>query len=140
MGASAIRRSQRHAGQRLHFLLHVGEMLLAMMAGMVASAAIFVVATGLVVDEALRRHPVAFLLVQVLGMTVPMVAWMRFRGHSRRNSAEMAGAMVIPAVPLVALGLAGVLGARICGVYCVVGTGAMLALMFYRRADYAHQP
>ena len=127
-----------HAAHRLHFLRHLGEMTLAMMLGMVASAAVFVAATGLVVDDALRRHPVSFLLVQVLGMTVPMVAWMRFRGHTRRMCGEMAAAMVIPAVPLVVLGLTGVVGAQICGIYCVAGFAAMLGLMLYRRAEYAH--
>src|ERR671935_191355 len=62
-----------------HFLRHLFEMTVAMMIGMVASAALFVTALGMTVDEALRRHAVAFVVVQAFGMTISMVAWMRHR-------------------------------------------------------------
>jgi hypothetical protein len=36
-------------------------------------------------------------------MTVPMVAWMRYRGHGWRPSNEMAAAMFIPTFAVIAL-------------------------------------
>jgi hypothetical protein len=45
--------SDGHAASRLRFLRHLLEMTLAMMVGMVASAAVFLTAVGLTVDEGL---------------------------------------------------------------------------------------
>jgi flagellar biosynthetic protein FliP len=111
-------------------------MALAMVIGMIASAAIFVTAVGTTVDEALRQHAVLFVVVQALGMSVAMVAWMRHRGHGWRSCAEMAGAMVVPAIPLIALRLAGTISGPICGAYCALSIAAMVLVMFYRRSDY----
>jgi hypothetical protein len=67
-------------------------MALAMMVGMIASAAVFLSAVGMTVDEALRQHAVLFVVVQAFGMTVAMVAWMRYRGQAWRScSASSAG-------------------------------------------------
>lgn len=96
--ASPLHSRTRHIGS---FGRHLLEMAAAMMIGMVASAAIFVTALGTTVDEALRSHAVLFVVVQALGMTVAMVAWMRHRGHGWRACVEMTAAMVIPAVPLI---------------------------------------
>ena len=43
------------------------------------------------------------LLVVAAGMTVPMVAWMRYRGHSWHSCAGMAAAMVVPVIPFLCL-------------------------------------
>jgi hypothetical protein len=119
------------------FLRHLLEMTIAMMIGMVVSAGIFVTALGTTVDEALRRHAVAFVLVQVLGMTAPMVAWMRHRRHSWRACLEMATAMVVPAIPLVSLRSAGVISGSVCGLYCASTIAAMVLVMLYRRGEYS---
>jgi hypothetical protein len=111
-------------------------MALAMMVGMMVSAAIFLSAVGMTAAEAMRQHAVLFVVLQAAGMTVAMVAWMRHRGHAWRSSAEMAAAMVVPAVPLVCLRLLGVISGPICGVYCLATIVAMVALMLYRRSDY----
>src|SRR5919198_5661057 len=97
------------------FLRHLLEMTVAMMIGMVGSAAIFVTALGTTVDGALRRHAVAFVFVQALGMTIPMVAWMRHRRHSWRACSEMAAAMVAPAIPLICLRVTGTVAGSVCG-------------------------
>ncbi|HYZ79014.1 MAG TPA: hypothetical protein VE596_16740 [Gaiellaceae bacterium] len=120
-----------------HFLRHLFEMTVAMMIGMVGSAAIFVTALGTTVDEALRRHAVAFVVVQALGMTISMVAWMRHRRHSRRACIEMAAAMVVPAIPLVCLRVADVITGSVCGFYCASTIVAMLVVMLYRRSEYS---
>jgi flagellar biosynthetic protein FliP len=115
-----------------HFVRHYLEMVLAMAAGMMAYAMLFgrgMAFTGYR-DEALMA---AF-------MTVPMVAWMRYRGHTWRQAAEMAAAMVVPMAVVVILG-AGRPGVsdRAIGVasHAAMLLG-MLALMVVRRADYAH--
>lgn len=118
------------------FLRHLLEMGLAMMVGMMVSAAIFLSAVGMTAAEAMREHAVLFVVLQALGMTVAMVAWMRHRRHSWRSSSEMAAAMITPAVPLVCLRLVDVISGPICGLYCPVTVVAMIALMVYRRSDY----
>ena len=49
----------------------------------------------------------------------------------------MAAAMVVPAVPLICLRLLDVISGPICGFHCLLTIVAMLALMLYRRSDYA---
>jgi membrane protein YdbS with pleckstrin-like domain len=118
------------------FLRHFLEMGLAMMVGMIGSAAIFLSAVGMTAAEAMREHAVLFVVLQALGMTVAMVAWMRHRRHSWRSSSEMAAAMVAPAVPLICLRLLDVISGPICGLYCLATIVAMVVLMLYRRGDY----
>jgi hypothetical protein len=128
--------SREDAEHRLHFLRHLLEMILPMMVGMVVGAAVFLSAVGTPLDEALRRYPVPFTLVMAFSMTVPMVAWMRHRGHAWRSCSEMAAAMVVPAIPLICLRLAHVIGGPICGTYCGLTILAMVLLMLYRRSEY----
>ena len=108
-------RSLGHIGGGGTFVRHLLEMVAAMMVGMMASAAIFLSAVGMTADAALRRHAVLFVVVQAVGMTVAMIAWMRYRGHAWRGCSEMAAAMVVPAIPLIGLRLAGVINGPICG-------------------------
>jgi hypothetical protein len=122
------------------FLRHLFEMTLAMMAGMMVSAAIFLTAVGMTAAEAMREHAVLFVVLQALGMTVAMVTWMRHRRHTWRSSSEMAAAMVIPAVPLICLRLLDVISGPICGVYCLTTIVAMVVIMLYRRGDYDFAP
>lgn len=111
-------------------------MTIAMMVGMFASAAVFLSAVGMTLDDALRRHAVLFVVVQAFGMTVAMLGWMRHRGHAWRSCSEMAAAMVVPAIPLISLRLLGVISGPICGVYCGLTIVAMVLVMLYRRSDY----
>jgi hypothetical protein len=87
-------------------------------------------------DEALVRYPAQSLLVVAAGMTVPMVAWMRYRGHSGHSCAEMAAAMVVPVIPLLCLVWFGVTKSALCGPYCAATILAMLGVMVYRRGEY----
>jgi hypothetical protein len=115
---------------------HLLEMGLAMVVGMMLSAAIFLTAVGMTAEEGMREHAVLFVVLQALGMTVAMVAWMRHRRHNWRSSSEMALAMVVPAVPLICLRLLDVISGPICGLYCLVTLVAMVVLMLYWRSDY----
>ena len=68
-----------------HFLLHIGEMLLAMFVGMALFGALFsaiLIAAGTTYSEALEAVPEKLIaLALMVEMTVPMVLWMRHRGH-----------------------------------------------------------
>jgi hypothetical protein len=136
MGSVIKRDSPGHAAQAFHFVGHLLEMTFAMMVGMVAGAAVFLTAVGMTVDEGLRRFPELFVLVIAFSMSVPMVAWMRHRGHSWRSCSEMAAWMIVPAIPLICLRLAQVITGPVCGVYCVLSIVAMVLVMLYRRSEY----
>jgi hypothetical protein len=118
------------------FFRHLFEMALAMMVGMMISAAVFLTAVGMTAAEAMRRHAVLFVVLQASGMTTAMVAWMRHRRHTWRRSSEMGAAMVIPAVPLICLRVLDVISGPICGVYCFITVVAMVVVMLHRRTDY----
>ena len=124
------------SSQTIHFLRHLLEMVLAMMVGMFAGGVVFVSALGITVDQAVQDHSVSFVVTMAFSMTVPMVAWMRYRGHAWDRSLEMGAAMVVPAIPLICLRLADVVG-PICGPYCLFSVLAMVGVMVYRRSDYS---
>lgn len=123
-------------GPTLRLVRHLVEMMIAMHVGMGLGALLFALAVGSGGDAARRDHAVAYLLVLAFGMTVPMVAWMLYRGHSRRSAAEMAAVMVAPALPLVVLTLTDVVAGPVSGAYMGSSMVAMVALIVYRRAEY----
>ena len=131
----AIRRKVRISPFWLHFL----EMFAAMWIGMAAGRPVILAITGLSsTDQAYRLYPWQSVLSMALSMTVPMVAWMLFRGHGWRNSAEMAAAMLVPAIPFIILCSLHVLGGGPAnGVYMMLSTLAMIGLMVYRRDVYS---
>jgi len=72
-----------------------------------------------------------------VGMTVPMVAWMLYRGMGVKNSYEMALAMILPVMPFLCLVWLNVTESAQCGAYCASTVLAMLFLMRYRRSEYS---
>jgi hypothetical protein len=76
------------------------------------------------------------LVAMAVGMTVPMMAWMLFRGMGRKNSYEMAAAMVLPVIPFLCVVWFGVTRSALCGGYSALTILAMLLLMRYRRSEY----
>ena len=121
-----------------HFVQHFLEMFAAMWVGMVAGTAVFLAITGQSSPrEAALLYPLAAVLGMALSMTVPMVGWMLYRGHGWRNSAEMAAAMLVPAIPFVILAGLHVVKGTTCCAYMALSTLAMLGLMFYRRDEYS---
>jgi hypothetical protein len=120
------------------FWRHFLQMLAVMMVGMIVSAAVLLTFVGLKTwDEVTTQYGTQALVVMAVGMTVPMVAWMLYRGMGRKNSYEMAAVMVIPVIPFLCLVWFDVTKSAQCGPYCAVTVLAMLALMFYRRAEYS---
>ena len=122
---------------RSHFWRHFAEMIAVMLVGMFAGAAVFLSIVGLTWNEATVRYPSASLLVMAFSMTVPMVAWMRHRGHGWRNTSEMAAAMVLLVIPFLCLVWFHVTEKALCGLYCALMIPAMLGVMLYRRSDYS---
>lgn len=92
-----------------HFTLHLLEMLLAMMAGMVV---LYILLENLIPASssyaaAFEYGTNLFDLAMGVFMTVPMMAWMIVRRHGRRHSVEMAVAMFVPVAAIIVLRLLG---------------------------------
>jgi hypothetical protein len=126
--------------QTVRFLLHFAEMVLAMMVGMAVFAVVnsmILIPRGFVYLSA-SVYPQAYALAMAVSMTVAMVAWMRIRKHPGRLSAEMAGAMLVPTVLLIAICWIAHLPSEVLltGTHILM-LPAMLAVMLYRWRDYA---
>jgi hypothetical protein len=110
-----------------HFVRHYAEMLAAMVLGMLA--------LGMPADQLLSvlgasasdHHPAIMLTTMAVTMTLPMVAWMRYRGHSWRANAEMTAAMIIPTIGAICLLRTGTITG--IGALMVIEHAAMLACM-----------
>jgi hypothetical protein len=135
-----LRRRDGMSPATRHFVRHYVEMVVVMFVGMGVLA--------LPVDWALSAAGTSYaelgdgamLFGMAVTMTAPMVAWMAWRGHSRRASAEMAASMFVPAFAAMALLGANVVadaGALMLGEHVAMLLG-MLAVMLLRRDEYAH--
>ena len=123
------------------FVRHYLEMVIAMLLGM----AVLGVPGFVALDAAGVDTDAAGVLLSgmAVSMTVPMVAWMRHRGHEWLQCWEMSAAMVVPTIGALALLEAGSLGGAhaAMGVQHVVMFPAMLGVMLLRRGEYtAHEP
>ena len=126
-----------------HFIRHYVEMLVAMFAGMVVlggPAMLALGAAGVTSAELRGEAPAALLLGMGITMTVPMIAWMRHRGHGWRPSNEMGASMMIPTIGVIGLlgaGLVTDVGSLLITEH-VVMFPAMLVAMLLRRDEYTH--
>jgi hypothetical protein len=125
-----------------HFVRHYAEMVAAMFLGMLV--------LGLPAEGALRAigssstelqddAPALALLGMAVIMTVPMVAWMRHRGHGWRPNAEMAASMLLPTFAVIALMAGGVIGdfTTLMSLEHAVMLPSMLVAMLLRREEYS---
>jgi hypothetical protein len=113
------------------FALHYLEMLVVMFVGM----AVLGGAVGLVADVS-GTGP---MLVEMgLTMTVPMVAWMRLRGHDWQPCLEMGASMVLPTLATLALLGAGIVegAGPLMALLHATMLPAMLVAMLLRRDEY----
>ncbi len=129
-----------HRGSWRHFVRHFAEMVIAMMIGMPVGVGIFSSIVGENYKASRHDYPTAALLVMAISMTIPMVAWMRFRRHNWRNSMEMGTAMMLPVVPFLAEVWHHAVRDAPTGPYMTVSTVAMLVLMLYRWDVYSVHP
>ena len=126
-----------------HFARHYLEMWIVMLLGMVVlwvPARMALGESGVSSAELHRDLPALMILGMAMTMTVPMIAWMRHRGHGWAASHEMAAAMMLPAlgvVGLLAAGLVTDMGVLMTIEHVAMGV-AMLGVMLARRAEYSH--
>jgi hypothetical protein len=114
------------------FIRHYVEMLIAMFVGMGVLGG-GVAAAGVDVQPAELA-----LLWMAFTMSVPMVAWMRYRGHGWAASAEMTASMFVPSVAAIALISMGVVGeGGAMAIQHVAMFPAMLGVMLLRRDEYS---
>jgi hypothetical protein len=125
-----------------HFIRHYVEMLVAMFVGMgvlFVPALLALGAAGMSSAELRSDAPALMLLAMGITMTVPMVAWMRYRGHGWPASNEMAASMMLPTAGVIALLGAGVADfGTLMALEHVVMLPAMLVAMLLRREEYTH--
>ncbi len=108
--ASHRRRELRVVGaQTGRFLLHLGEMALAMMVGMMVLGVLGRLVLG-PLGYTLDPKSDLYEVVMTVFMVVPMAGWMRFRGMAWRPIAEMSAAMVVVPILLIGAGGLGILG------------------------------
>jgi hypothetical protein len=125
-----------------HFVRHYVEMLVAMFLGMAVlgtPALLALGAAGVSSAELRADAPALLLLGMGITMTVPMVAWMRYRGHGWPASNEMAASMLIPTAGVIGLlwgGLVTEIG-MLLAIEHVVMLPAMLVAMLLRRDEYS---
>jgi hypothetical protein len=122
----------------LHFIRHYVEMVVAMFAGMFVLGGAAVLLLGLDSNRLFDDAPELGLTGMAITMTVPMVAWMRHRGHGWGASWEMSASMFAPTFLAIALLWTGTLdsGHAAMGIQHVVMFPAMLAVMFLRLDEY----
>ena len=125
------------AATAARFVTHYVEMVVAMAAGMLVLYPVWTVAiTGTSPTSVLRSVEVDT-IVMATAMSVPMVAWMRHRGHAWAPAWEMSLAMYAGFVVLYPWLWADVLDeAAVTSVGHVLMLGFMLLAMLWRRADY----
>ena len=126
--------------QTATFIRHYVEMVVVMFAGMLAlglPAEAGLLAIGSGTSELKDGAPAAVFLGMAATMTIPMVAWMRFRGHRWQPTLEMAASMVIPTFAAIAMLAAGVASfGALMGLEHAAMLLGMLVAMLLRVGEY----
>jgi len=133
---------QAQAKTTRRFLRHLLEMIVVMMLGMCVLGGAFgelhVVLFGSGFAAAWRDHVGLASFAMAFNMTVPMVLWMRYRGHSWERGGEMALAMNLPLLPLLMLyGLGVIPAGAVLGFQMMLMLPAMVGAMLYRKDEYS---
>jgi hypothetical protein len=98
------------AAQVGHFALHFAEMCVPMCVGFAIGDAIYFGLAGLAgYSKPFSALPELSVLVVTVSMTVPMTAWMMFRGMPGRRVIEMSAVMPVLAVALLVCGWVGII-------------------------------
>ena len=129
-----------HGKRTRPFLRHLLEMIVVMMLGMCVLGAAFgafhELAFGSGFAAAWRDHVVLAAFAMAFNMTVPMVLWMRYRGHRWQRGGEMAAAMNLPVLPLLLMHWLGPIPSQgVLGLQMMLMLPAMLAAMLYRKEE-----
>jgi hypothetical protein len=130
-------------GPRTHrFIRHFAEMMLAMILGMcvlgMAFRGIHTALFGTGFADAWRSHTELAVFAMTFNMTLPMVLWMRHRGHSWERGGEMGGAMfAVAIIALVPFWLGFIPGGATLGLDMLLMVPAMLLVMVSRVDEYS---
>ena len=123
------------------FIRHYIEMVVVMFAGMLAlglPGEAVLQAMGSGTSQLQDDAPSLVFLGMAATMTIPMVAWMRFRGHRWQPTLEMAASMILPTLVAIALLAAGAAGFNtLMGLEHVAMLLGMLVAMLLRVDEYA---
>jgi flagellar biosynthetic protein FliP len=140
LGAVETRRTVTVHGAR-HFVHHLGEMLLAMVIGMIVLGMLdrgILAAAGTSASHVRDTAPELVAVVMASNMSAGMAVWMRHRGHAWARIAEMAGAMFVPALAAIALFWGGVIqSGAILALEHVAMIPAMIAVVLVHRGEYS---
>lgn len=120
------------------FARHYVEMVVVMLVGMGLLAVPARWATGVVWTDV--DDPTLMLARMAATMTLPMTPWMRWRGHGWQPCLEMAAAMIVPAIGVIALLEAGVVEAvwLLMTIEHIAMFLAMFLVMIARPHEYSH--
>jgi hypothetical protein len=136
--ASDHRPTSRGGRSTYRFLRHYAETVAVMFAGMFVLYAPTGVLLGALGTSWTRLSPAMNVFTMALTMTVPMVAWMCYRGHAWRPNIEMAASMLLPTVVVMGMPAAGVGTSASLMVPEHAGMLAcMLVAMLLRRDEYS---
>jgi hypothetical protein len=140
-GSATIGLETRPAGRpgsKRAFARHFGEMLVAMFLGMGVFAGLATLAFAAAGGSYSDLPGGVRVMLMGIYMTIPMVAWMAYRGHAAARNVEMAMSMIAPSAAAAALAFGGALGTGAAlAVQHAVMVPAMLAVMLWRYAEYA---
>jgi len=122
------------------FARHYVEMVVVMLVGMGLLALPARWATDAVWPEINGDDPTLMLARMAAAMTLPMIPWMRWRGHGWQPCLEMVAAMILPAIGVIALLEVGVLETvwLLMTVEHVAMFTAMFIVMIARPHEYSH--
>jgi hypothetical protein len=139
MSTATLARAEHHHGGI--FLRHLGEMTVAMFMGMFVFGALLGViaaAAGSSLESVRLSQPELFMAGMVSAMSVTMVAWMRHRGHTWREGAEMTASMVVATLVVLVFYWAGAIPADpVCPFSCMLMIPAMALTMLFRLDVYS---
>ncbi len=120
------------------FVRHYGEMVAAMLVGMVLLHPVWMVVLPVLGWSAALARPDLHTLIMATDMAVAMTVWMRYRGHRWPPIVEMDAAMYLPFVVLLVPFWTGAISGTTLGVAGhLLMLPAMLAVMRRRRAEYS---
>ena len=138
--AGRLRRDPIRSALTRHFARHYAEMVAVMLVGMGLLALPARLVTDAVVPAVDGDDPTLMLARMAATMTLPMVPWMRWRGHGWQPCLEMVAAMIVPAIAVIALLEAGVVEG--VGLLMTIEHVAMFLAMFLvmiaRPEEYSH--
>ena len=129
----------RGAATVARFTLHFVEMTLAMMLGMAIFAPVKTALIAQGYSALLDTHSIDYQAGMNVFMVVPMVLWMRARGHGWRHGFEMGAAMMVPVAVILfvcSLGIEQIVPWFTVGLSGIAMFAGMLGYMLYRRDMY----